>query len=62
MGVPSPVKIATDICRSLVHMHEDLLLAHMDVKSMNIVVSNDWTAKLVDFGTSQVDLDVFILC
>ena len=45
-------KCCVDILRALVHTHQNSI-AHMDMKSDNIVINGDSTFKLADFGISR---------
>ena len=46
------------ICQGLDALHSQANLAHMDIKLENILVSNDGSLKLCDFGmVSPVDAD-----
>ncbi|KAK2995362.1 hypothetical protein RJ640_006582, partial [Escallonia rubra] len=52
------LKIATEIAEALAHMHCTTQIIHRDVKSANILLSDDYTAKVSDFGISRfVPLD-----
>ncbi len=46
-------EITRDICYALEYAHSQLVV-HRDVKPANILVSEDGTAKLMDFGISEV--------
>ena len=43
-----------DILSSLYYLHRGRFVAHRDIKPQNIMISNDGTAKLIDFGFSNV--------
>lgn len=42
-------RIALDICTGLSFLH-DLCIIHRDIKSTNVLIDNDWHAKLCDFS------------
>ncbi|KAM0035978.1 putative protein kinase RLK-Pelle-WAK family [Helianthus debilis subsp. tardiflorus] len=46
------LKIAEDTAEALSHMHSTLHIIHRDVKPSNILMSDDFTAKVSDFGIS----------
>ncbi|OWZ24209.1 Protein kinase [Phytophthora megakarya] len=47
-------KIATHVAQALTYLHSlDPIVLHRDLKSMNILLSEDWEAKLTDFGVSR---------
>ncbi|CAH0519274.1 unnamed protein product [Peronospora belbahrii] len=47
-------KIALHIAQALTYLHSlDPIVLHRDLKSMNILLSDDWEAKLTDFGVSR---------
>ena len=45
------LQIISQIINGLVYLHTELKLVHRDLKSQNIVLSNDLTVKIADFGT-----------
>ncbi|KAE8895591.1 hypothetical protein PF010_g7121 [Phytophthora fragariae] len=47
-------KIALHVAQALTYLHSlDPVVLHRDLKSMNILLSSDWDAKLTDFGVSR---------
>lgn len=47
--------IALDMAEAIVYLHSfDPLIIHRDLKSKNVLMAEDWTAKLTDFGISRV--------
>ena len=42
-------QLALDVVKGIMHMH-CLNFAHQDLKSKNILISRDWTAKVADMG------------
>eukprot|EP00927_Polykrikos_kofoidii_P001572 TRINITY_DN10599_c0_g1_i1.p1 TRINITY_DN10599_c0_g1~~TRINITY_DN10599_c0_g1_i1.p1 ORF type:complete len:761 (+),score=104.58 TRINITY_DN10599_c0_g1_i1:188-2470(+) len=50
--------LAVGIVRGMCYLHACKVL-HLDLKSPNILVGNDWTPKLCDFGLAKIrDLDI----
>lgn len=45
-------KIALDVARGLVHLHSREIV-HMDLKSPNILLGKDMTAKIADVGLAR---------
>eukprot|EP01100_Stratorugosa_tubuloviscum_P001035 TRINITY_DN1235_c0_g3_i4.p1 TRINITY_DN1235_c0_g3~~TRINITY_DN1235_c0_g3_i4.p1 ORF type:complete len:122 (-),score=51.24 TRINITY_DN1235_c0_g3_i4:256-621(-) len=45
-------RIATDICRGMTFLHSRDIL-HRDLKSSNVFLDLNWTAKIGDFGLSR---------
>ncbi|CAN0918648.1 Probable serine/threonine-protein kinase PBL12 [Linum grandiflorum] len=45
------MKIAADIAKGLKYVHREKGKIHCDMKSSNILLTDDWQAKLADFGT-----------
>ncbi|XAR58909.1 Non-specific serine/threonine protein kinase [Bertholletia excelsa] len=53
------IKVALDTARGLEYLHNYAVppIIHRDIKSSNILLDENWTAKLSDFGLSQMDLE-----
>nr|BAJ93363.1 predicted protein [Hordeum vulgare subsp. vulgare]BAK02589.1 predicted protein [Hordeum vulgare subsp. vulgare] len=54
-------KVITDIAKGLSYLHEDCMkrIAHLDVKPQNILLDDDFNAKLSDFGLCKlIDRDM----
>ncbi|KAF1327739.1 Tkl protein kinase, partial [Globisporangium splendens] len=50
----SKALIALDIAEALVYLHSfDPVIIHRDLKSKNVLMSEEWAAKLTDFGVSR---------
>ncbi|KAJ0713731.1 putative protein kinase RLK-Pelle-SD-2b family [Helianthus annuus] len=49
-------KIILDIAKGLAYLHEDCRqkIAHLDIKPQNILLDNDFNAKVSDFGLSKL--------
>lgn len=54
----SRASIATGIAAGIFFLHEELQLVHLDLKSLNILISGDLRPKICDFGAAQVESDV----
>lgn len=50
--VKTSLKMAIDAAEGLEYLHDREVL-HQDIKSLNILVTDDYTAKLADFGLSN---------
>ncbi|KAM9998727.1 hypothetical protein ACTFIY_008379 [Dictyostelium cf. discoideum] len=50
------LSIASDIANAMKHLHS-IGVIHRDLKSLNVLITEDFSAKVIDFGTSRnVDL------
>ncbi|KAF1327742.1 Tkl protein kinase, partial [Globisporangium splendens] len=50
----SKILIALDVAEALVYLHSyDPKIIHRDLKSKNVLMSEEWVAKLADFGISR---------
>ncbi len=47
------LRITIDVCRGLCHAHQQNII-HRDIKPQNILLTQDLTAKLSDFGVARV--------
>lgn len=45
----------TGITRGMQYLHGCGVL-HLDLKSPNVLISNDWTPKLCDFGLAKISM------
>lgn len=53
LGWPETLKIAGQIASALVHAHKHHII-HRDIKPHNILITEDLTAKVTDFGIAKV--------
>ncbi|XP_051119564.1 receptor-like protein kinase HSL1 [Andrographis paniculata] len=53
---PTRLKIAVGAAQGLCHMHHDCIqpIIHRDVKSSNILLDDDFNAKIADFGLAKI--------
>ena len=50
------LRIFQDICQGIAYAHSKLVL-HLDIKPGNIMITEDGTTKVLDFGISKKILD-----
>ncbi|KAI3672469.1 hypothetical protein L6452_38557 [Arctium lappa] len=53
MAFETRLNLATQISEALAHIHSSTQIIHRDVKSSNILLTDDFTAKVSDFGISR---------
>ena len=46
------IKVAKQIAMALQYLHKKKIL-HCDLKSQNILLNDDWTVKICDFGLAR---------
>ncbi|KAF1745047.1 hypothetical protein MXB_1845, partial [Myxobolus squamalis] len=69
IGVSDVIRIITDICRGLEYLHSSScrstafkpVIVHRDIKASNILIKNDGTCCIADFGLA-IDLDDDLHC
>nr|GMD25498.1 proline-rich receptor-like protein kinase PERK9 [Ipomoea batatas] len=59
MDWPTRVKIAIGAARGIAYLHEDChpRIIHRDIKSSNILLDNNFEARVADFGLAKLALD-----
>ena len=50
---PTRMRIAADVSRGLAYLHDKGIL-HRDLKSLNVLVNQDYRAKITDFGLAKI--------
>jgi serine/threonine-protein kinase len=53
LTVPQRLALFADVLRAVAHAHERLVV-HRDLKPANVLVANDGTVKLLDFGVAKL--------
>lgn len=55
MDWPRRLKIAAGIAKGLAYLHnQNPVILHRDIKSMNVLLDESYTAKLTDFGLAKI--------
>ncbi|KAL0010448.1 hypothetical protein SO802_005556 [Lithocarpus litseifolius] len=59
MNWPTRMKIALGSARGLAYLHEDCQpkIIHRDIKAANILIDNNFDAKVADFGLAKISLE-----
>jgi serine/threonine-protein kinase len=52
LPIPDAVQIASAVCSALAHMHEHKII-HRDLKPQNIMICEDGTLRIIDFGIAK---------
>ncbi|PRW45691.1 serine threonine- kinase receptor R831 [Chlorella sorokiniana] len=47
-------RVALDVAEAVAYLHEEAHILHSDIKSANVLLSQDWRAALTDLGVAQV--------
>jgi len=47
------LKLLRDVAKGMAYLHKRAII-HRDLKPQNVLVTNDWVAKIVDFGVSTI--------
>jgi serine/threonine protein kinase len=53
LSLPQKLNIIIEVCQGLAHAHRNAIV-HRDIKPSNIMVSNDGTVRIVDFGIARL--------
>ncbi len=53
LNLPQRLRLFQTICRAVHYAHQNLII-HRDIKATNILVANDGTPKLLDFGIAKL--------
>jgi eukaryotic-like serine/threonine-protein kinase len=53
LGIPERLSLFLQVCEAVAYAHRRLVV-HLDLKPSNILVTEDGTVKLLDFGTSKL--------
>jgi serine/threonine protein kinase len=53
------MKIALQMCQAINYLHQSKVV-HRDLKSLNILLDDNFNAKLCDFGIARLFVGVFV--
>lgn len=53
LSIETIIRIMTDLCSGLAYAHKNGII-HRDIKPANLIITNDGTAKITDFGIAKI--------
>jgi serine/threonine protein kinase len=56
LNMADVLEMALDVARGMAYLHS-INMFHRDLKSYNLLVDEDWTVKVTDFGTAKIVKD-----